>query len=97
MKDVFVRETVLPYKIGGATIEDEDGDYNVYINRNQSEDKKRKALDHELEHIRRNHFADPRSVQEKEEEIKRRAPSAGTDRANYGQSHESEELVTLIL
>lgn len=68
MEDIIVRLTRLPHKIEGTTSVDEEGDYNVYLNTDICDEKQRKALRHELSHIRHNHFYDERSLGEDEEE-----------------------------
>lgn len=78
MNDIFVREIPLDYKIGGLTAEDENGDYNVYINANHPRDKQLESYAHEMDHIHCGHFADSRPVTEKENEIKNE-PSGGTN------------------
>lgn len=70
MDVLIIREVELPYTVGGATIIDENGDYNVYINSRLSPDRKVKAFRHEIDHIRKNHFGSDKTVAEKESEIK---------------------------
>ncbi len=74
MDDIFVREIPLDYSIGALTAEDEDGNYNVYINARHSLAKKLKSYRHEIEHIQKGHFCDSRPVAEKEAEIKNEPP-----------------------
>ena len=54
--DYTVRYVALPLSIHGLTVLDENGFYNVYINCNQSFEIQHHALEHELEHIKRNDF-----------------------------------------
>ena len=54
--DYWVRYVSLPLKVHGITVQDEDGFYNIYINRDQSEEIQREAYDHEIEHIMRRDF-----------------------------------------
>lgn len=55
--DYCVRYVDLPRKVHGMTVLDENGFYNVYINRLLSKEMQRDAYDHELEHIRRDDFS----------------------------------------
>lgn len=68
MDDVIVRLTRLPHKAEGTTTVDEDGDYNVYLNTEIGDEKRQKALHHELSHIRNGHFYDEKPVDEDEAE-----------------------------
>lgn len=56
MKDVFVRVLDFPTTIQGTVVEDENGDFNVYINSRIADAMQKKALVHELVHIERNDF-----------------------------------------
>ena len=72
MNDLFVREVDLPYKVGGATIPDENGDYNIYLNKRLSKEGRIKAYIHEIEHIKKGHFnSDLKNVAEKEAEVEK--------------------------
>ena len=67
--DFYVREAVLPGHIRGATIDDEDGNHNVYINSSLPDDQKIKTLIHEMCHGENGHMSDDtKSVEEKETE-----------------------------
>lgn len=68
MEDIIVRLTRLPHKVEGTTSVDEGGDYNVYLNTDIGDEKQRKALLHELNHIRHNHFYDENPLAEDEAE-----------------------------
>lgn len=54
--DIFVRYIPLPSSVEGVTIPCEDGTFCVYINVNLCQDKKQFTLEHELRHIRKDHF-----------------------------------------
>ena len=56
MIDYIIRYIDLPYTIKGVTVLDSDGFYNVYINSLLSWEEQKKAVKHELEHIRRDDF-----------------------------------------
>ena len=56
MNDIFIRMIDMPGSFPGMTIEDADGDYNVYINAQLSQARRIKAYRHEMDHIRHNDF-----------------------------------------
>lgn len=56
MGDIFIRGLKLPLTVKGATVLDENGDYNVYINILLSVEIQKKATKHELKHIKKEHF-----------------------------------------
>jgi hypothetical protein len=56
MGDIFIRGLILPITVKGATVLDENGDYNVYINLLLSRDTQIKTKKHELKHIQKEHF-----------------------------------------
>ena len=68
MGQVFVRGLSLPGKIRGVTIFAPDDDFVVFINTDLCKATQRKALDHEMHHIRMNHFynEDPVVINEME-------------------------------
>lgn len=53
---IFIREIKMPLTIRAFTLTDSNGDYNIYINNNLSEEAKRKSLSHEKRHIENNDF-----------------------------------------
>ena len=53
---IFVREIKMPLTIRAFTIPDANGDFNIYINEDLSDAAKRKSLEHEKTHIRKNDF-----------------------------------------
>lgn len=55
--DYIVRYVSLPMRVHGMTVQDENGFYNIYINRDQSEDIQRAAYEHELKHLEHNDFS----------------------------------------
>ena len=69
MDMIIIRQIVLPVSIRGMTVMDSEGDYNVYLNSRISRARQLAALEHELEHIRRDHFHDSRPVHELEAEV----------------------------
>ncbi len=54
--DYFVRLADLPAKVEGVTIPNDDGTFDIYINALFCEEKQQEILEHELRHIRRDHF-----------------------------------------
>ena len=66
MGDIFIR--IIKLSTPGVTVLDADGNYNVYINEDLSEEERRKVADHELEHIKQDHFYSDKSVPECEKE-----------------------------
>ncbi len=55
--DYCVRFIPFPVNsVGGMVTPNDDGSFSVYINSNLSVESQKKALDHELEHIRRGDF-----------------------------------------
>ena len=66
--DHFVRVIRLPRKIRGVTVPNDDGTFSIYINDLYSAETQREALEHELEHLARDHFysSDPIALQEAE-------------------------------
>lgn len=56
MNDIFIRMIDMPGAFPGMTIEDAEGDYNIYINARLSPARRMKAYRHELDHILHNDF-----------------------------------------
>lgn len=65
---IFVRMVVLPETVPAVTIPNDDGTFDVYINANLPEFLQNRALQHELEHIRLDHFYNEDPVAKNEEE-----------------------------
>ncbi len=70
MDAIIIRLIDLPLTVRGFTVKDENDDYNIYINARLSDDVRAEAFRHEVDHIRRGHFYDYKSVVEKELENK---------------------------
>lgn len=66
MNRVFFRLIPLPMAVKGVTIPDEEGDYTVIINENLCPESRKRALEHEISHIKQNHFSDMITVEEAE-------------------------------
>lgn len=54
--EYFVREVALPKRIDGVVTPNDDGSFDIYLNANQPREKQLRWLEHELEHIRSDHF-----------------------------------------
>lgn len=52
----FIREIKMPLSIRAFTIPDSNGDFNIYVNMDLSDEAKKKSLEHEKTHIHRNDF-----------------------------------------
>ena len=53
MTDTYVRLVSLPTKVEGVTLPNDDGSFDIYIN---SPLRQQETLEHELRHIRHEHF-----------------------------------------
>lgn len=53
---IFIREMKMPLTIRAFTVPDENGDYNIYVNSDLSDEAKAEALNHEKAHIENNDF-----------------------------------------
>lgn len=58
MEDYYVRTVKLPGSVRGITIPNDDGTFSVFINSDLSEECTDKTVDHELNHIKKDHFYD---------------------------------------
>lgn len=56
MDNIFLRYLALPTTIKGLTVQDESGDYNVYLNSRLAYEANRQTLQHEIQHISNNDF-----------------------------------------
>jgi len=56
MGNVIIRLADMPCFVRGQVIEDEEGDYNIYINENLSWEMQEEALRHEMCHVERQDF-----------------------------------------
>ncbi|MGI5976173.1 MAG: hypothetical protein ACOX68_00555 [Candidatus Limivicinus sp.] len=56
MTDYYVRLVKLPIKVEGAASPNPDGSFNIYINSQLSQEKQDEVLQHELRHIKEEHF-----------------------------------------
>lgn len=76
MNNVFIRELNFPIEIEGVIVVDNNCDYNIYINSNLSEDKKKETLDHELRHLQCDHHYSDVSIAQAESEANQSTPIA---------------------
>ena len=54
--NIFVRSVPLPEAVRAVVLPNDDGTFDVYLNSALPDEVQKKALAHELEHIRRDHF-----------------------------------------
>ena len=54
--DYFVRLVELPRTVNGVTLPNDDGTFDIYLNRLLTDDEQKTALEHEIEHIIQDHF-----------------------------------------
>lgn len=66
--DYYVRLLDFPPTVEGVTVPNGDGSFDIYLSRHLSEEKRRECLEHELLHIRRDHFYSGRPVEDLERE-----------------------------
>ena len=69
MDDVIIRVIPLPDRTRGLVLDDENGDYNIYVNDSLAYEEQRNTVNHELTHIRRNHLHCDIDVMTAESEI----------------------------
>lgn len=58
LNDIYIRGLELPAKVKGITVLDENGDFNVYINVSLSFAMQMQTTNHEIRHIKLEHFYD---------------------------------------
>lgn len=66
--DFFVRLIPLPRGSEALVLPNDDMTYDVYVNSNLCPDKQREALDHEIKHIKKDHFHSNKSIRQVEAE-----------------------------
>lgn len=52
MNNIYFRELTAPLCCRGFVLEDPDGDFTVFVNRDLSPEQKVRTVEHELSHIR---------------------------------------------
>lgn len=69
MENCFIRAIKLPGSIKGVTIPNDDGTFNVFINSSLCPECTDSTLEHELKHIKKDHFYDDtKTIEEVESE-----------------------------
>ena len=68
MGDIIIRYVRLPASIKAFTLTDNNDDYNVYVNDALNCIQQQRAIDHELKHIKGDHFFRQTSVTTDEKE-----------------------------
>ena len=56
MTDYYVRLVALPLRVEGVTVPNSDGSFSVYINSALPEERRAQVLEHELRHLKQEHF-----------------------------------------
>lgn len=81
--DHFVRVIQLPTSVRGVTVPNDDGTFSIYINSVYDTGSQRATLEHELEHLARDHFYSAEPIARQEAEASGKPVSAPTpeDRA----------------
>ncbi len=80
--DYFIRILDLPPSVKGLVIPNDDGTFSIFINAIYDTKTQRKTLEHELEHLARDHFykEQPVALQEAEASGRAGAPEAASGR-----------------
>ena len=68
MTDFYVRFVPFPLTVKGVTVVNDDGTFDIYINSNLDEIQQEKALNHELKHIKKDHFYSVKDIKVVEKE-----------------------------
>jgi len=66
--NIFIRLLSLPHGVRAVTLPNIDGTFDIYINSNMPEELQQAALEHELNHISKDHFYDCNPVWLNEQE-----------------------------
>jgi len=56
MIDYYVRLVALPRTVEGVSIPNDDSSFDIYLNSRLSPQRQQEVLEHELNHLRREHF-----------------------------------------
>ena len=81
-----MRVVDLPAAVRGVTVPNDDGTFSVYINALYDVETQRQTLEHELEHLARDHFYAAAPIAAQEAEASGR--SAGTPKARAPRHYE---------
>lgn len=60
MEEIIVRLIKMPYAVGGVTVVDENGDYNVYLNSLRGDQSQ--VCQHEMDHIKNGDFYNSKPI-----------------------------------
>lgn len=66
--NVFIRLVPLPHAVRAVTLPNDDDTFDIYVNSSLSEELQASAVEHELNHIRKDHFYDCNPVWFNEQE-----------------------------
>ena len=66
--DIYIRFIPLPPKVEGITHPNNDGTFSIYINCNACKEQQKLTINHELMHIKKDHFYDYEPVVYNEKE-----------------------------
>lgn len=56
MDDIFLRYVSLPPAVHGMTVQDEEGNYNIYLNSRHTYEANVNTFQHEIQHIQNDDF-----------------------------------------
>ena len=73
--DHYIRVVELPAAVRGVTLPNDDGTFSVYINALYDDETQRETLEHELEHLARDHFYADTPVARQEAEASGESPA----------------------
>ena len=71
MGDIIIRYIPMPATIKAYTLTDDNDDFNVYVNSTLNSIQQKKAVEHELRHIKADHFYRDTSVCQDEKEAEK--------------------------
>lgn len=76
-----VRSIPLPRRVDGIVSPNDDGSFDIYLNARQPREQQLKWLEHELNHLRRDHFYREMSIAAAEAEADGREPQEAPRRS----------------
>jgi hypothetical protein len=99
--DHYVRVIELPPGINGVSVPNDDGTFSIYINALYDAGTQRRALEHELEHLARDHFYKAESVALQEAEadgkpLPTALPVSETPRLSYADLRSLERYLRSV-
>lgn len=66
--NIYIRLIPLPGPVRAVTLPNDDGTFDIYVNAGLPEELQHRAIDHELAHIRKDHFYNDDPVWRNEQE-----------------------------